>query len=107
MGLYTNAIVKQMVEESGEGVCMIVFDNDFKILIGYPGSQCKSVSELKYQTVDGTDLIGISSISSLSADKKKGVSYTTWHATELIHYITIMDPGFEDYRPDPQLTTGH
>lgn len=104
---YTNKVVQQMIAESGEGVAIIMFDNDFKFLIGFPGSQCVSVKDLKFKTVDGCDLIGVTSMSNFSKDKKNGVSYTSWHATDLIQYITIMDPGFEDYRPDPQLTTGH
>ena len=97
----TNEAVQALIAELGERICIIVFDNNSKVYIGYPSSTLKSVSELKFKTFGGVDMIGIPKAVNNPQISRLGVTTTTWHATECIQAIATMDEGFEIYRIDP------
>lgn len=97
----TNAALQAMIAELGERICIIVFDNNSKVYIGYPSSTIKSVNELKFATYDGVDMIGIPKRLRDPKVDRLGVTTTIWHATECIQAIATMDEGFEKYRMDP------
>lgn len=104
MEAFTNDALQKMITAYGDRIFCIVFDNAFKIFIGYDSSEVKSVNDLTFSTEHGIDLIGVKSLSSLPSDRAKGVSFTTYHATALIQHVCVMDEGFEDYRIDPMVS---
>lgn len=106
MASFTNAGLKAMLDKFGERVAIIQWNNGFRVHIGYRGVKdtVKSVKDLKLETFGGVDVVGVQSPSSLSADRERGVTMTTYHDTAEIQHIIIMDEGFEDYRPDPYIS---
>lgn len=99
----TNAELQTLITTYGDRICCIMFDNAFKILIGYPGSECVHADELILDSSSGQDLVGVRSKSHLGDDAKKGVTWVTYHLTECIQSISIMDEKFADYRADPMI----
>lgn len=100
---YSNAAVQKMIDDYGDRIFCIMWDNGFKLFIGYPSSEVKSVSELVLTDIAGTEVIGVPAKSSLPTDRKNGVSFTSYHSTDLIQHIAVMDEGFEDFRIDPMI----
>ena len=97
----TNQALQAMIDELGDRICIIVFDNDVKVYIGYPSSTLKSVSEIKLQTFGGVDMIGIPKKIGNPVLAREGVTTTTWHPTECVQMIATLDAGYEKYRIDP------
>ena len=96
-----NQALQAMIDEFGEGLCIIVFDNDSKVYIGYESSTMKSVKDLKLRTIGGVDFVGIPKQSSNPKLQRAGVTSTTWHPTECIQGVCTLDEGFEKFRLDP------
>lgn len=97
----TNAAMQAMINELGERICIIVFDNNSKVYIGYPSSTIQSVNELKFANYGGVDMIGIPKNVSDPKIARIGVTSTTWHTTACIQAIATLDEGYEKYRIDP------
>lgn len=97
----TNTALQAMIDEFGDHICIIVFDNDNKIFIGYKSSPIKSVSDLKLETKGGIDFIGVPFIPNDPKLVRLGVTGTVWHPTDCIQAVMTMDEGYEDYRLDP------
>lgn len=103
MAVFTNAGLKAMIDKFGERISILQWNNGFRVHIGYRGlnDTVKSVKDLKLETFGGVDVVGVVSPSTLSADRQKGVTMTTYHDTAELQHVIVMDEGFEDYRPDP------
>jgi len=97
----TNEALQAMIDEFGERISIIIFDNNFKVYIGYPSSTIKSVNEIQFKKFGDTDMIGIPKKCSNPKMDRMGVSTTIWHPTECIQYIATLDEGFENFRIDP------
>lgn len=97
----TNAAIKAMISEIGDRICIIVFDNNMKVYIGYPSSTLQSVNDIQFKTFGDTDMIGIPKKVGDPKLSRLGATSTTWHATGCIQAIVTMDEGFERYRIDP------
>lgn len=106
MASMTNAAVKALIDKYGERIAIIQWNNGFRVHIGYRGlnDTVKSVKDLQLESFGGVDMVGVKSPSTLSADRAKGVTMTTWHDTAEIQHVIVMDDGFEDYRPDPYVS---
>lgn len=96
-----NAALKAALTELSDRVCMIIVDNDRRISIGYKDSPLQDVNDIQYKTWGGEDFFGYSRASTYTMDRDLGVTYTTWHRTDMIQQIVAMDDGFADYRMDP------
>lgn len=99
----TNAELQALIDEFGDRICVIFFDNSLKLLIGYPGQSPQHASDLILKTVGGVDLVGVRQKSTYTKDRAEGVTYVNYHRTECIQYVAIMDEGFADYRIDPYM----
>ena len=97
----TNAAMQEMIAEFGERLCIIIFDNNSKVYIGYPSSTIKSVNDLKFKTFAGVDMIGIPKESNNPKLNRLNVTSTSWHVTACIQSIATLDEGYENYRLDP------
>ena len=97
----TNEAMQALIAELGERICIIMFDNNSKVYIGYPSSTLKSVNDIKFKTFGGVDMIGIPKAVNDPKIGRLGATTTTWHITECIQSIATMDEGFEKYRVDP------
>lgn len=99
---YTNASLKHAIDTYGDRIKSILFDDGYKVMIGYPGSEIQHVNELILDSFGGCDVVGIrTKIKSYADAKRAGASFVTYHTTACIFAITIMDEGFEDFCPDP------
>lgn len=96
-----NQALQAMIDEFGERICIIVFDNESKVYIGYDSSTMKSVNDLKLRSIGGVDMVGIPKESSNPKLRREGVTSTSWHPTECIQCVCTLDEGFELYRLDP------
>lgn len=97
----TNTALQAMIEEYGDRICMIIFDNNSKIHIGYPSSPLKNVASIKLATKGGVDMIGTPRIPNNPADVAKNISAVFWRPTSCIQGVIVMDAGCMDYRIDP------
>lgn len=97
----TNEAMQALINDLGERICAIVFDNNNKVFIGYPSSTAKSVNDLKFQTLGGVDMIGIPKEVGNPQLRRVGVTATTWHPTACIQSVITLDEGHEKYRIDP------
>ena len=91
----TNAALQAMINELGDRICIIAFDNNSKVYIGYPASTIKSVSELQFKTFGDTDMVGV------PKKTQNGLMTTTWHVTSCIQVVATVDEGFEKFLIDP------
>ncbi len=105
MASMTNAGLQAMVAEYGERIAILVWNNGFRVHVGYPRGNVKntvkSVNDLIFKSFGGVDMVGVKSPSTLSHDRDAGVTMTTWHDTAELQHVIVMDEGFENYRPDP------
>ena len=100
----TNEALKAMIDEFGDRLCVIYFDNGLKLLIGYPGQTPQHASDLILKTINGIDLVGVRQQSTYTQDRADGVTYVNYHRTECIQYVAIMDEGIsETRRIDPYM----
>ena len=54
-----NSQLQAMIDEFGDRIAIIQFDNQCKIYIGYEGSPVRSVEDLQFKTVGGFDMVGV------------------------------------------------
>ena len=97
----TNDAMKALIAELGDRICIIVFDNNSKVYIGYPSSTLQTVNDIKFANYGGVDMIGIPKRVNDPKAARLGVTSTTWHATECIQAVATIDEGCERYRIDP------
>ena len=97
----TNSALQAMIDELGDRICIIAFDNNVKVYIGYPSSPIKSVSELQLRKFGDVDMVGVPKRSNNPKLAREGVTSTTWHPTECIQVISTIDEGYDKYRIDP------
>lgn len=96
-----NSDLQAMIDELGERICILVFDNNVKIYIGYPSSSIKSVNELILKTYGSTDMVGVPKKLGNPKLARLGVTSTSWHPTEFLQEVITLDEGFDMYRIDP------
>lgn len=97
----TNEAVQAFVAEFGNRICILIFDNGYRVYIGYDSSGIKSVDELLFQTFGGVDMIGIVKKLNDPVLTRKGAKCVMWHATACLQDIAVIDEGFANYRIDP------
>ena len=97
----TNNALQAMFDEIGDRICIIIFDNNSKVYIGYPSSTIKSVNDIELRTFGDTDMIGIPKKIQDPKLERCGATATSWHVTACIQMIATIDEGFERYRLDP------
>lgn len=97
----TNAALQAMIDELGERICILIFDNNVKVYIGYPSSTIKSINEIQLRTFGDTDMVGIPKKIGNPELDRLGVTTTMWHPTECLQVIATLDDGWDMYRIDP------
>lgn len=97
----TNEALQALIDELGERICIIAFDNNVKVYIGYKSSTIQSVNEIQLKTYGGVDMVGIPKKSANPQLDRMGVTTTIWHPTECIQMIATLDEGCEKFRIDP------
>lgn len=95
-----NSQLQAMIDEFGDRIAIIQFDNQCKIYIGYEGSPVRSVEDLQFKTVGGFDMVGVPHKVMNPRDEGK-LNAIHWHCTHLIHQIVVMGEDCADYRLDP------
>ena len=96
-----NESLQAFIDEFGDRMCIIIFDNNTKVFIGYKSSPAKSVSDLQLVNKGGVDFVGVPGIPNDPKLARKGVTYTVWRPTEIIQGIVTLDEGFDNYLVDP------
>lgn len=101
----TNSEFKNIIQEYGDRIFYIQFNNNYRIYVGYEDGQLKSVNDILFKTVGSTDLIGFPVTTKSFDHRAMELSYVSWKLTELIENITVMDEDYKDFRADPLLLT--
>lgn len=96
-----NSALQALIDEFGDRICIIIFDNNSRAYVGYPSSTLKHVDEIKMRTFGGVDMVGISKKHSYAAAGGAEVYSTNWHPTECIQQVIIVDEGYERFLVDP------
>ncbi len=97
----TNKALQAMITEFGDRICMIVFDNNNKIYIGYQSSPLQKASELTLATKGDVDFVGVPVIPKDPKLVRLGVTGVAWHPTECIQAVFVIDEKHAEYRLDP------
>ena len=97
----TNEALQALIDEFGDRICILIFDNGCRVYIGYDSSPLKSVNDLELKTIGGIDMVGI--VKNLSNPKlsRQGAKCMHWHPTVSLQNVIVIDEGFEKYRVDP------
>ena len=101
----TNSEFKNIIQEYGDQIFYIQFNNNYRIYIGYEDGQLKSVNDILFKTVGNTDLVGFPVKVQSFDHRAVELSYTSWKLTELIENIAVMDESCKDNRIDPFILT--
>jgi len=96
---FTNATLQLLINKFGNRIFMIVFDNNYKVSIGYSSSQLKNVNDIILDSVGGVDMIGIRHYVPHPNRVNESVSYVTWKLTSYIQQVSILDEDMQ-WRPD-------
>lgn len=96
-----NESLQAMIDEFGDRICYIMFQDRFMLFIGYKSSPLKHASDLQLRTFNGIDMVGVPKPAMNPADREKGVAGVHWHRTGAIDMVGVMDEGCEKYRLDP------
>lgn len=103
----TNEAFQSMIDEYGDRIFYINLNNEYKMYIGYESSHIISVKDLKLKNIGGVDMFGVPNVPpdaklrNLSKKNNNEPVYYTWHCTEYIETIGVMEEKYNDYRPDP------
>ena len=97
----TNYALMKIIEEYGDRIAVLHWDNGQRVYFGYGGDSPRSACDALFHTVAGVDYVGWRRRTQYTKDREKGVTSVQWHMTCMLQTMSIMDAGFEDYRPDP------
>ena len=97
----TNEALQQLIDEFGDRISAIVFDNKAIVFFGHQGSFANSVSEIEFKTLAGVDMVGIPVYPRTPRDREKGVKFMYWHTTHCIQTVCTVDADHPDYLVDP------
>jgi len=91
-----NEAMQAMIDEYGQMIFMIVFDNSSRIHIGYPwnvkgdgGGGIDSIDNIKLETKGGCDFIGFELTPINPTLAREGVKYIRWYPTECIQSVCV------------------
>lgn len=96
-----NEGLQALIDEFGNRINIIFFDNNIKVYIGYQSSPIKDISELKLVQKGGVDFVGVPIIPGNPQLQRAGVTGMIWHPTECIQSVMTIDEGYEKYLLDP------
>ena len=91
-----NTVIQKFITDFGDRIFCINLDNTRFIYIGYNGGP--KLSEISLETIEGVDFIVISKTDSSS---RTPVKFKTYHVTDSVQWIGIMDEGYAGYGVDP------
>ena len=103
----TNATIKAFLDEFGDRVCGIYYDNNSMTYINYKDSPKRS--DIKLETKGGTDFIVVHfKRRAYGHPDENGqdamIEYDIWHPTECVQMIVVMDENSVKYGIDPAWT---
>lgn len=96
--MWTNAGVKQMIDNFGHRICAIHLNNGKTMLIDYRGEFSTKLEDISLETIGGCDCLLVQHTDISSGKEVKFTSYVT---TEFIEGFDIMSENDKDYRIDP------
>lgn len=97
----TNKALQALIDEYGDRICIIVFDNDNKIFLGYKSSPLQHATDLKLETKGDVDFVGVPVIPRDPKLSRLGVTGIAWHPTDCIQAVFTISEEHESYRLDP------
>ena len=98
---FNNDALQAMIDEYGDRISCIIFDNKVPIFIGYPSSPIKHVSELELVNKGGTDLVGVPMYPKDPKAKREGVKFMLYHPTIFLQIVVVADEEHPDALVDP------
>lgn len=100
----TNAALQAMITQFGERIAAIIFDNSQTLFIGYKSKDDRrslKLSDISMETIGGVDFTVVAHTMLQTDDVGNPITYKTYHVTECIQDVIIMDDGFAKYGVDP------
>lgn len=94
---FTNANLKAFIDNFGDRIYCIYFDNGRIIYVNYKDSV--KLTDIKLETIGSEDFVAVHHTNEKTGNI--GVSYTNYHLTSSIQWIGVMDEDSAQYRVDP------
>ena len=93
----TNAAIQALIAQSPEGgVFAIKFDNGETLFIDYPGGV--KIENISFETIGEVEFVVVKR---KVRDGNHDLEYKIYHETACAQWIGVMEPGYEEFRPDP------
>jgi len=96
-----NAGMQALIDQFGDRIFTINLDNTRFIRLGYKDSP--KIEDITLETIGGVDYIVVTNKTAAMGSKE--LHYKTYHLTETVQWVGIMDEDSNDYRIDPMLCT--
>lgn len=94
----TKAGLQKLIDDYGERIYAMNFDNNQVAFFGYNDSY--KISDVELTTVGGEDFIIIHNPNHITTGLIP-LSYDIYRAVWDVQWVGVMDEGYENYRPDP------
>lgn len=95
-----NEGMQGLIDEFGERIAIIIFDNDSKIYVGYPSSPCKSIKDIELRTIGGVDFLFAPYVPMNTKSARDGYRGKLCYATECVQMVIMAEENCPDFRPD-------
>ena len=96
----TNAALQALIDaNSKDRIFCINLDNSRFIYIGYNNGI--TMDDISFETIGGIDFIAVSKTTKAMGSTE--LKYKTYHLTETVQWVGVMEEEFKDFRPDPML----
>lgn len=96
--MWTNKALKSFLDKNKGRVCSIHLNNGKVLMIDYPGKHTTKFEDIRFETVDGVDLMVVKHVDDSSG---REVEFETYSTTEFIEGIDVMSEKDQMYRVDP------
>lgn len=96
--MWSNKSLKAVLDKYKDRVCSIHLNNGKVLMINYPGKYTTKLSDISFETIEGTDVFKVKHIDNSSG---REVHFETLSTTEFIEGVDILSEEDQMYRIDP------
>lgn len=95
-----NQALQALIDELGERLCIIIFDNVSRIYVDYPSKKL-SLSDIELVNKGGVDMIKVTRLPANERMVRNGVKYVLYYPTECVQCVVAVDEDHPNVRVDP------
>jgi hypothetical protein len=96
-----NSIIQSLISSNPGAVFLIRLKDNNPLWVGYSGTSSLKESEIEFTTMDGVELLKIHMVDRSRPTPKPELKYTIYIESTSVDWVGVMDPGYEEYRPEP------